>query len=133
MLILKDTLREIRRTFGRFMSILVIVALGCGFFTGLKATRPDMISTASDYFVENRLMDLRLRSNIGVRSDEIAAVRAADNVEGAYAGYSKEVCYNYNNTSVVLKALSLIENISEDSPNYLNKPEVVEGRLPALK
>ncbi len=133
MLILKDTLREIRRTFGRFMSILVIVALGCGFFTGLKATRPDMISTASDYFVENRLMDLRLRSNIGVRSDEIAAVRAADNVEGAYAGYSKEVCYNYNNTSVVLKALSLIENISEDSPNYLNKPEVVEGRLPENK
>ncbi|MBQ1537368.1 MAG: ABC transporter permease [Ruminococcus sp.] len=130
MLILKDTFREIRRTFGRFMSILVIVALGCGFFTGLKATRPDMIVTASDYFVENRLMDLRLRSNIGVRSNEIAAVRSADNVEGAYAGYSKEVCYNYDNTSVVLKAISLIGNISEDSPNYLNKPELLEGRLP---
>ena len=132
-LILKDTLREIRHTFGRFISILVIVALGCGFFTGLKATRPDMIVTASDYFVQNRLMDLRLRSNIGVRSDEIAAVRSADNVEGAYAGYSKEVCYNYDNTSVVLKAISLIGNIDEDSPNYLNKPELVEGRLPEKK
>ncbi|MBR1723822.1 MAG: ABC transporter permease, partial [Ruminococcus sp.] len=133
MIILKDTFREIRNSFGRFMSILMIVALGCGFFTGLKATRPDMILTASDYFTESRLMDLRLRSNIGVRSDEIAAVRAADNVEGAYAGYSKEVYYSYDDISVVLKAISLIENIDKDSPNYLNAPRLLEGRLPEKK
>lgn len=133
MMILKDALREIRRTFGRFMSILVIVALGCGFFTGLKATRPDMILTASDYFEESRLMDLRLRSNIGVRSDEIAAVRAAEGVSGAYAGYSKEVYYSYDDISVVLKAFSIIENIDEQSSSYLNKPKVIEGRLPKNK
>ena len=34
----KDILREIRRTSNRFLSIFAIVALGAGFFAGLKAT-----------------------------------------------------------------------------------------------
>ena len=38
----KDTLREIRKSFGRFLSILLIVALGVGFFAGVKASVPDM-------------------------------------------------------------------------------------------
>ena len=40
--ILKTTLREIRESLGRYMAILAIVALGVGFFTGLKVTKPDV-------------------------------------------------------------------------------------------
>ena len=49
----KDTFREIRHSMGRFLSIFAIVALGCGFFAGLKATMPDMVDSANDYFEEN--------------------------------------------------------------------------------
>lgn len=129
----KDALREIRRSFGRFMSIFIIIALGCGFFTGLKATCPDMILTASEYFEQNRLMDIRLRSNIGVKSDEIAAVRSADGVKGAGAGYSKDVFYSYDDQNVVLKAISINSNIGADSENNLNRPTLIEGRLPQKK
>ena len=46
----KDTVREIRHSLGRFLSIFLIVLLGCGFFSGIKATMPDMIDTAyQDY------------------------------------------------------------------------------------
>ena len=78
--LIKDALREIPRSFGRFMSMLLIILVGCGFFTGLRASRSDMILTAREYFEESRLMDLRLRSGIGIRSDEISAVRSAENV-----------------------------------------------------
>jgi putative ABC transport system permease protein len=43
---------------GRFLSIFAIVALGCGFFSGIKATMPDMVDTAEEYFIENNLMDM---------------------------------------------------------------------------
>lgn len=129
----KDAMREIRKSFGRFMSIFVIIALGCGFFTGLKATCPDMILTASQYFEDSRLMDMRLRSNIGVKSSDIAAVRSSEGVSGACAGYSKDLYYSYDDQNVVLKAISLNSNVSGSEKHDLNVPVVIEGRLPQAK
>ena len=129
----KDVLREIRRTAGRFAAIIIMIALGCGLFTGLKATSPAMLTTASEYIEGCSLMDLRLRSNIGVKSSEIAAVRSAEGVKGACAGYTKELYYFYDDRSIVVKAFSLPENISADSRHFLNRPYIVEGRLPQAK
>ena len=112
--------------------MLLMIALGCGFFTGFRVTAPAMLRAAEDYIAESELMDLRLRSNIGVKSDEIAAVRKAEGVKGAFAGYTKELCYK-KDTSIVVKAFSIPENISPDSVNFLNRPHVVEGRLPSAK
>lgn len=128
--LLKDTFREIRRSFGRFLSVLLIVALGCGFFSGIKATMPDMVDTASEYFDENRLMDLKLTSTIGVRSSDVEAVKKAENVRGAHAAYSKDVFYFYQNQNIVLKCISFNSSLDDSSPNLMNKINVLEGRLP---
>ena len=48
----KDTLREIKKTLGRFFSIFAIVAIGVAFFAGVKASVPDMKYTADAYFDE---------------------------------------------------------------------------------
>lgn len=128
--LIKDTLREIKHSFGRFLSIFLIVALGCGFFSGIKATMPDMVSTSQTYFRENNLMDMKLMSTIGVKSQDVEAVKKADNVKGAAASYSKEVFYFYNNQNLVLKCLSFNDTLKDDSKNKMNKPVVVEGRLP---
>ena len=37
-----QVLRSIRGSAGRFLAILLIVALGCGFYAGLRMTGPDM-------------------------------------------------------------------------------------------
>ena len=36
----KDTIREIKKTFGRFISIFGIVLVGVAFFVGVKASAP---------------------------------------------------------------------------------------------
>ena len=41
-LTLKNLLREIKRTFTKFLSIFAICALGVAFFAGIRATSPDM-------------------------------------------------------------------------------------------
>ncbi|MGN0633990.1 MAG: FtsX-like permease family protein [Oscillospiraceae bacterium] len=131
--LLKDALREIKKSYGRFLSVLIIIALGCGFFTGLKATRPDMIITAEDYFEKSCLMDLRLRSGIGVKAADIAAVRSADNVKGACAGYSKDLYYFYDGQNVVLKAFSINPEVIQGGKNDLNRLTLVSGRMPKAK
>ena len=42
----KNNLRELRRSLGRWLAILAIIALGIGFFAGLKASKPAMLLTA---------------------------------------------------------------------------------------
>lgn len=129
----KDTLREIKHSFGRFLSIFLIVMLGCGFFAGIKATMPDMVDTAEEYFIDNRLMDMKLMSSIGVKSEDVEAVKGADNVKGAMAGYSKDVFYYHDNQNLVLKFMSFNDIIDDDSDNRLNTPVLLEGRLPKEK
>ncbi|MBO5575270.1 MAG: ABC transporter permease [Ruminococcus sp.] len=128
--LLKDTFREIKVSAGRFISILAIVALGCGFFAGLKATMPDMTDSANEYFEEHKLMDCKLMSTVGVSSSEVEAVKKLDSVEGAMGSYSKEVFYNYDRQNYVLKALSYIQSDGSDNPNLLNTPVLIEGKYP---
>ena len=45
----KNIFRTIRKSFGRYVAILAIIALGVGFFTGLKASKPAMMKTGQDY------------------------------------------------------------------------------------
>ena len=71
----KDTLREIKKTRSRFLSIFLIVALGAGFFAGIKATGPDMKLTGDTYFDDQDLMDAKALSAYGINGDDLAALR----------------------------------------------------------
>lgn len=46
----KDIYREIWRSKSRFISIFMLIMLGVAFFSGLKATGPDMLLTADNFF-----------------------------------------------------------------------------------
>ena len=43
----KSSLREIRKSLGRYLAILAIVALGVGFFCGLRIGRAAMVGTGA--------------------------------------------------------------------------------------
>ena len=126
----KDTVREIKHTLGRFLSIFAIVALGCGFFAGIKATMPDMVDSANDYFEDTGLMDYKMQSTFGVRSEDVETVRKADGVDGVMAAYSKEVFYRWDQQNYVLKALSYIDSDDSSDPDLMNRPVLLEGRFP---
>ena len=51
--------REIKKSSGRFVSILFIVALGVAFFSGIRASEPDMRVTGDAYFDQANLMDIK--------------------------------------------------------------------------
>ena len=61
----KNFYMEIRHSLGRFLSIFFIVAIGCAFFSGIRASEPDMRYSGDAYFDEKNLMDIQVMSTMG--------------------------------------------------------------------
>ena len=65
----KNNRRELRHSLGRFLAIVAIVALGVGFFAGLKVAQPAMLRTGSQYVQKTELFDYRLVSTLGLTQE----------------------------------------------------------------
>ena len=128
--LLKDTLREVRKSFGRFISIFLIVGIGVAFFAGVKASVPDMKGTADKYFDDYNLMDLRALSTIGMTKEDVEDLKQITGVEGVYGSHSMDVIQMRNNQQRVFKLMSMPLSANKNNKNYINQLRVVEGRLP---
>lgn len=129
--ILIDTFREIKGSLSRFFSIFAIVALGVSFFTGIKATCPDMKITADTFFDDNRLMDLWLVSTAGFNDDDLAAIKSNDQIEGMMPTWSMDAVMDLDGQGSVVKVLALpLDKIKNPDESFLNRPVLLEGRFP---
>lgn len=118
----KDFIIEIKKTYNRFLSILLIVALGVAFFSGLRACRSDMELTADDYYDDLNLMDLRVISTLGLTKEDVEAISALEGVKEVEPAYALDVLTNIDGNELVLKTYSLNERV--------NQIYLVEGRAP---
>lgn len=128
--LIKDTLRRIRNTKGRFFAIMAIIAIGCGFFAGVKVTSPDMKKTADKYYEDHNLMDVRLISTFGFSDDEIERLSAEyEDIDDISGGYTADMFIKMQDgTTPVVKVYSMDLEAAE---NGINRPVITEGRLPA--
>ena len=94
--LLKNTFREIANSKARFISILAIIALGVGFFAGIKATVPSMYNMADEYYSQSNLMDYRLVSTVGFDKDDVKAVENLDNVTDVMPSYFADLVLKSN-------------------------------------
>ena len=72
--LVKDFFREIRGSFNRYLSILLIVALGVAFYAGVRSAEPDMKLSADALYDAQNMMDLRVLSELGLTEDDIACL-----------------------------------------------------------
>ena len=118
----KDFWQEIKKSKSRFFSILLIVALGVAFFSGVRASEPDMRLTADRYYDESELMDLRIISTLGFAEEDIEALEQVSGVSEVEAGYMIDVLCDTQNSQEVIRFYS--------SPEKMNHLHVTEGRMP---
>ena len=119
----KNQRREVWKTFGRFLSILSIIALGVGTFSGLKVTQKAMVDTAQQYFRQYNMFDDRLISTMGLEKDDVAQFAAVDGVKAAEGSISMDVLVTVDNgASYVLAAHSIT--------NDINRVKITSGRMP---
>ena len=118
LLLFKSTLFKIKKSMGRFLSVVLIVALGTGFFAGLREASPDMLHTVDKYYDNSVLMDYKITSTMGLTDDDINSLKELKNVSKVVPSYSLDVLSN--GEAIRLHAIE----------NDVNKVILKEGRLP---
>ena len=117
-LLYKLSFTKMRKNIGRFLSVLFIVALGVGFFAGLRETTPDIETTLDNYYDEHNLMDFKIVSTGGLTEDDVTSLKELKNVEKVIPSYSVDVLISGEEIRV--------HAIEEEINNVVLK----EGRMP---
>ena len=122
--IVKDTLREIRRTWNRYQALVAIVALGVAFLAGLKSTGPNMARMGNEYFAQQNFMDTSILSTVGFNDEDVSAVAALGGVQAVQPVKWVDALYD-GEDQVVVRAVSLPQG-----NDAVNRLWLREGRLP---
>jgi putative ABC transport system permease protein len=118
----KNLLRDIKKTFSRFLSIVVIIAVGVAFYAGVRATSPDMKLSGDTYFSKNNLMDFKLISTLGLTKDDAAEIQKQSGVTQVQGSYSIDAVIEKDKRQLVLNINSLPEQ------NGINNIKIISGR-----
>ena len=119
----KDFYMEIRKSFGRFLSIFFIVAIGTAFFSGIRAAEPDMRLSGDAYFDQSKLMDLQVVSTMGLTADDLQAIREIKGVEQAQPVYSMDALCDVDGSQKVVHIFSFQDGINELKAEKGRMPE----------
>ena len=118
--LLKETIVCMVKTSKRFLSILIIVLLGVGFFAGIRAVSPDMEKTLDHYYDETNTYDIMITSNYGVSDAILNQLEEEYDIEGTY-----------NFDAITTKKDDYATKIlSYDKNDKLNQPKLIKGKMP---
>lgn len=120
----KNLRQTIKKSLGRYIAIVAIIALGAGMFVGLRSTKTDMIATTQEYTDEQNMFDLRLLSTYGWYKTDVDKIAAMDGIVDAEG-------------SITLDAFGQLGNTGEEGvyrlhsiPERVSKVYLLGGRMP---
>ena len=119
----KDTLRLIRKTSNRFLSLLMIVLIGTAFMMGLLSTRTIMEKSVDRYADEYALHDLQFYSSYGFCDEDVEAISADESIDKVFASRFADVLSSDENGVV---RVTRVEEIERDVDRF----ELIDGRMP---
>ena len=138
----KEVLRSITHSWGRFLAIAVMAALGCGFYAGLRMTGPDMRLAGDEYYDATELCDLRVVSSLGMSDEQVDMLRGVEGVSGVMPAYEADAISQLAGVQYTLRYHSLDVDaakasscddgmhVRSDDDDYVNRPILVEGSWP---
>lgn len=118
----KEFRREVKSSFARFLSILLIVTLGTAFFSGIKSAAPAMRKSADAMYDIENFMDICVAGTLGVTDSDIKELIKIAGVSGAEGAYSGEFLCSGKASELVTTVISLNDSI--------NLVKVTKGRFP---
>ena len=137
----KDVIRSVTHSWGRFIAIAIIAALGTGFFAGLRMTGPDMRLAGDEYYDGTYLSDARVVSTVGLDDNQIDQIRAVKGVAAVMPAYEADAISDVDGIQCTLRYHSLdvdaaraceydgVSTTSKDD-DYLNRPILTSGTWP---
>lgn len=123
----KNTLRTVKETFGRFAAIFAIVALGVGFLVGLLSSTPDMRHSFDEYFDDTSMYDIRVLGDLGLTDADLEKLSELEGVGDIQAGYVADAMMSSSEGTDYAIRMHSLDN---ESSRALNIPELTLGRFP---
>lgn len=116
----KDIRKSIIHSVGRFISIMLLMALGSFALVGLAVTGPDMRKTGMNYFSDLNSADITILSDYGIDKSEQEYIEKASGIKKVEYIYLKDVTIQDRNDS--FRVFS--------KPKEISLYELTEGNLP---
>ncbi len=120
--LIKDFQREIKKSKSRFISIMLIVALGVAFYSGVRSSLPAMYMTADASYDKENLMDIRVVGTLGLTDSDMEAIKQVEGVHEVEGSYTTDFLCFVNSKEIVTRAVSMTKNI--------NDVTLIEGEYP---
>lgn len=117
----KDIFKEFTKSITRFLSIMLMIALGSSIFVGMYVTGPTMRNTLLTYVDKYHLEDLTVTSPLGLTMEDKLILGSVPGIE--ILDYSYRTDLIQRNSDLIVRAESL-----GNLPAY----EILEGRLPKV-
>ena len=117
-MLLKNTLKKVKKSLGRYLSLLIIIFLGVGFYTGITESIPNIQQTQNEYYNNANLADIRIISTLGFNEDDVKEINKLTGIKDAIATYSKDVLVGEN----VIRMHAIEEKV--------NDIHLIKGTLP---
>lgn len=116
----KDAVNSLTNSWGRFIGIMLLMAVSAFAFIGLKMAGPDMRYTAQRYYRNINLADLTVSSNYGLDNRDLQTLRNHAKNATLDLGYLQDT--TVNNSKISLRVLSETKSVSTN--------QIVSGKLP---
>lgn len=117
-MLLKNSLKKIKKSFGRYLSLVLIILLGVGFYTGIIVSVPNIRDVQTEYYNDKNAMDIKILSTLGFNDDDILAISKVNDIDVAVGTYSIDTLVN----DEVVRVHALEEAI--------NEVLLISGKLP---
>ena len=113
----KNLTQSILRSFGRYLAIVLIIALGSSLFIGLLMTQADMVQTGQVFTDQQNMFDLRLLSSYGWTDDQIEQMQELEGLTGLEASLYQDAIVRLGSDTedAVFRFYSIPERINQIS------------------
>ena len=119
----KNLRQSIRKSLGRYIAIVLIIALGAGMFVGLLSTKADMVATAQSFTDQHNMFHLRLINTYGWAKEDVAAVAKMSGVVQAEGSVTLDAVGRFGKSDEAVYRLHAI-------PETINTVNLLGGRMP---
>ncbi len=124
--------REIKQSFGRFVAIIAIVALGVGFLVGILSSTPDMKASVNQYYTETAMSDFDIKSTMGLTKKDVRALSGLTDVKQVMPAYAMDsLITTQDDELLTARIYGLDFSVARDS--QINRLTLLEGRMPEGK
>ncbi len=119
--LLLSSIRKIKSSYKRFISLMFLSILGVGFYVGIKASAPNMIITLDNYLDAQNMHDIEIVGTLGLTYEDILEIEKL--------GFTEEI-YGIKSVDSVIKVNDYDKNIRVLSLTKINEVILKDGKLP---